>query len=116
MDLDNKDNLDSKIKQLDTARQSKGGLTMTDTRLALECVCQGKVFQIIVKPDLGSGAAQILTLLCLNPACHATVNVSDRGKVGDKAKLFVDVEGKKHHRMIAGTGYMYNSFKKPVNN
>lgn len=73
-------------------------------RSALECVCKGKVFTLVVSPNV-DGSAQVSELHCLT--CSRGVLLTD-GRIGTKnphngASVEVDNEGREHHSLKAET-------------
>jgi len=73
-----------------------------DKRKILECQCKNKAFIMFVTPDIKSGGAQIVNMKCV--ACDRMYPISERGMIGEKASVYTDAMGRKHHTLNAEAG------------
>lgn len=74
--------------------------------MVVQCPCantpppmteKGRQYTVLCDPRMADGAAQIKALLC--NSCGHMVEVSPDAMVGEKTKLYVDPDGKRHFRL-----------------
>ncbi len=74
-----------------------GRIIMNKTLETVQCPCGGKAYYPLVEPVIANGSARLILLVCMN--CSHAVEITGDAIVGDKQKVYVDKEGKRHHRM-----------------